>query len=167
MAPVRFSFEFPAVVNDKAARVVAAGVVAVALVALVSGWLWLSAVLALGFALRVAWGPRFSPLGQLATRLVAPRLGVPRLVAGPPKRFAQTVGLALTTIAALALALGAPVVTAGLLGVLLLFATLESALGFCAGCWVFGRLIRLGLVPEETCAACADLSLRPREAAAA
>ena len=37
--------------------------------ALLTGWLWLSAVLAVGFALRVAAGPRYSPLGQLATKV--------------------------------------------------------------------------------------------------
>ena len=93
MADVRDAFGFPAVVNEKAARVVAAGVALITATALLTGWLWLSAVLAVGFALRVAAGPRYSPLGQLATKVVAPRLGRARLVPGPPKRFAQTVGL--------------------------------------------------------------------------
>ena len=50
---------------------------------------------------------------------------------------------------------------------LLVFATLESVVGFCAGCCVFGQLMKVGLVPEETCAACADISLRRASAAAA
>jgi len=46
--------------------------------------------LAYGFWARVLTGPTLSPLGQLATRVVAPRLPVePKLVPGPPKRFAQ------------------------------------------------------------------------------
>ena len=96
---VRNAFGFPAVVNEKAARVVAGGVVLITATALLTGWLWLSAVLAVGFALRVAAGPRYSPLGQLATKVVAPRLGARKLVAGPPKRFAQTVGLVFTLAA--------------------------------------------------------------------
>ena len=166
MAAVRNAFEFPRVVNDKAARVVAAGVALLTALALATGWLWLAAVLALGFALRVASGPRFSPMGQLATKVVAPRLGDPVLVAGAPKRFAQSIGLSVTLAATLALALGAPVVTMALLGVLLVFATLESALGFCAGCFAFAQLMRAGLIPEETCAACNDISLRRQTAAA-
>ena len=79
---------------------------------------------------------------------------------GPPKRFAQTVGLVLTLAATGFLVAGLPVVTAGLLAVLLVFALLESVVGFCAGCWVFAQLMKVGLVPEETCAACADISLR-------
>src|ERR1700760_2514382 len=47
--------------------------------ALGSGWLWLTAVIAYGFIARVATGPTLSPLGQLATRVLAPRLGAPRL----------------------------------------------------------------------------------------
>ena len=44
---------------------------------------------------------------------------------------------------------------------------LESVFAFCAGCWVFAQAMKVGLVPEETCAACADISLRTRETAAA
>ncbi|MGG5260285.1 DUF4395 domain-containing protein [Phycicoccus avicenniae] len=154
---------FPAVVNEKAARAVAGQVVVVTALALATGWLWLAAVLAVGFALRVAAGPRFDPFGQLATKVIAPRLGEPVLVAGPPKRFAQAVGLAFTAAATLALVLGAPTVAVVLLAVLLVFAALESVVGFCAGCFVFGYLMRWGVVPEETCAACNDISLRRRE----
>jgi hypothetical protein len=164
MAAMRSLIGFPAVVNEKAARAVAAQVVLVTALGLVTGWLWLSVLLALGFALRVAAGPRFDPFGQLATKVIAPRLGEPVLVAGPPKRFAQAVGLAFTLAATVALVLGAPAVAVGLLAVLLLFATLEAVVGFCAGCFVFGYLMRWGVVPEETCAACNDISLRRREA---
>lgn len=160
------AFEFPTVVNEKAARVVAGLVVLLAGLAIATGWLWLSAVLALGFALRVAAGPRYDPFGLLATKIVAPRLGRAVLVAGAPKRFAQAVGLVLTVAATVALALGAPAVTVGLLAVLVVFALLESVLGFCAGCWVFGKLMRFGLVPEEVCLACQDITRRQRGHAA-
>jgi hypothetical protein len=49
--------------------------------------------------------------------------------------------------------------------VLLVFAALEAGLGFCAGCWVFGRLIRAGIVSDDTCVECADISLRRRPGA--
>jgi hypothetical protein len=167
MSSVRSAFGFPTVVNEKAARVVAAGVAVVTATALVTGWLWLSAVLAVGFALRVLSGPRLSPLGQLATRVIAPRFGAPRLVSGAPKRFAQAVGLVVTTAATAALLLGAPLVTVALLAVLVLFATLESSVGFCAGCWAFAQLIRLGVVSDDTCVECADITLRRNQPAAA
>ena len=79
-------------------------------------------------------------------------------MAGPPKRFAQAIGLVLTATAAVAsLMLDRSDVASVLLGVLVVFATLESVVGFCAGCWVFGQLMRLGLVPEQTCIVCADI----------
>ena len=80
---------FPNPVNEKAARVVAGLVVVTALTALLTQSSWLLWLLAAGFLLRVLSGPRFSPFGLLATKVVAPRLGRPKLVPGPPKRFAQ------------------------------------------------------------------------------
>jgi hypothetical protein len=149
---------FPDGVNEKAARVVAGGVAIIALVALTTGYHWLLVPLALGFLARVLTGPKLSPLGQLATRVVAPRLGAPKLVPGPPKRFAQSIGLVLTVAAAGAsLWLDHRGVASGLLGVLVVFATLESVVGFCAGCWLFGQLMRFGVIPERTCVACADI----------
>lgn len=167
MADVRITSGFPAIVNEKAARVVAGLVGVVAGLALLTGWLWLGAALAVGFALRVASGPRLDPFGLLATRVIAPRFGRAVLVPGPPKRFAQAVGMVLTLVATVFLVAGQPVVTAALLGVLLVFASLEAVVGFCAGCYAFGLLMRVGVIPEETCAACTDISLRRTEAATA
>jgi hypothetical protein len=39
-------------------------------------------------------------------------------------------------------------------------ALLEAAFGLCLGCLAFGALMRAGLIPEEVCVACADVSLR-------
>lgn len=154
-------FSFPNPVNEKAARTVAGGVVVLTVTALTTQWHWLTAIIALGFLARVLTGPALSPLGQLATRVIAPRLGPTRPAPGPPKRFAQAIGLVLTTTAAVsALVFDNPLVANILLGVLVLFAALESALGFCAGCWVFGYLMRWGVIPEDTCEACNDVTRR-------
>ena len=157
---VRELFTFPNPVNEKAARSVAGGVVILAALTLLTQWWWLAALLAVGFALRVAGGPRFSPLGRLAVHVIAPRFGEARLVPGPPKRFAQTIGLLFSGGAAVALAAGADTVATVLLATLVVFALLESVVGFCAGCWVFGHLMRLGVIPQETCEACSNLTLR-------
>lgn len=161
---VREVLTFPNPVNEKAARVVAGGVVLLSALTLATQWWWLAVVLTAGFALRVAAGPRFSPLGRLAVHVIAPRFGAPRLVPGPPKRFAQAVGLLTSGAAAVAaLGFGATTVASVLLGILVVFALLESAVGFCAGCWAFGHLMRLGVIPDDTCAACNDITLRQRE----
>jgi hypothetical protein len=161
-------FRFPNPVNEVSARVVAAGVVGMAALILSLRRPWLIVPLAYGFVARAVSGPTLSPLGQVATRVVTPRLPVaPKLVAGPPKRFAQSLGAGIS-LTALVLAFGfrrhsAAYALVGLIGV---FATLESAFAFCVGCKIFALLMRLGLVPEEVCAACANIWERPTTAAA-
>jgi Domain of unknown function (DUF4395) len=151
-------FSFPNPLNEKAARVVAAVVAVTGVAILLSGARWLLIPLAYGFWARVLTGPTLSPLGRLASRVIAPRLGSPRYVAGPPKRFAQGMGAAITTAAAvLALGFGAETVADALTGALVVAATLESAFALCLGCQVFALLMRAGLVPEETCERCADI----------
>ena len=145
---------FPNRVNEKAARVVAGLVVLTAACALLLQAGWLLWLMALGFLLRVLSGPRFSPFGLLATRVVAPRLGPPRLVPGPHKRFAQGLGLAISLSAALCVTLGAPTVGWVLVGLLVVAAVLESVFALCLGCAIFGRLQHLGLIPESVCEAC-------------
>ena len=163
---VRSLFTFPNPVNEKAARVVAGGVFGWTIVTLLlattlgAGWLWLSAPLAYGFLARALAGPRFSPLGLLATRVLAPRLGPATLVAGPPKRFAQSVGAVFTVTTVIPLATGLHLPAAILLGLIVLFSGLESIAGFCVGCVVFNALIRIGLVPATVCQECANISLR-------
>ena len=155
-------FGFPNPVNEKAARVVA-GVVALTGVAiLVTGAHWLLVPVAYGFWARVLTGPRLSPLGRVAMTVVAPRLGPPRYVAGPPKRFAQGMGAAVSTVAAvLALGFGADAAADVLTGLLVIAATLESVFALCLGCQAFAGLMRLGLVPEATCERCANIWAQP------
>ena len=157
---MRALFTFPNPVNEKAARVVAGLVVITTLVAIVSQQSWILWLLAVGFALRVAAGPRFSPFGRLATEVVAPRLGPATLVAGPPKRFAQTIGLVVSLAAAIAVTAGATTLGWVLAGVLVVAATLESVFGFCLGCVIFGGLQRAGVIPESVCEACNDIWAR-------
>ena len=145
-----------------AGGVVILSVAAMALVAVGQGWLLV--VIALGFWARLLTGPTLSPLGQLATRMVAPRLGPPKFVAGPPKRFAQGMGVAFSSTAAL-LWFGFDEGAAALVVLALLTAAafLESAFGYCLGCKVFGRLMRAGWIPEGVCEACNDVSVRHPE----
>ena len=159
-------FDFPNPVNEKAPRVVAGAVVVLSAVTLVlsitvgHAWLWLIAPIAYGFVARLASGPRFSLLGQFATRVAAPRLGEPKLVAGPPKRFAQGIGAAVTVSALVCHAVGADLAAQILLGVIIVAAALESVFALCLGCHAFSLLMRAGVVPESVCLECADVSGR-------
>ncbi len=160
-------FAFPNPVNEKAARTVAAGVVVMCAATIVltliagHGWLWLTVVLAYGFVARVATGPTLSPLGQVATRLVAPRLGAARPVPGPPKRFAQAIGATLSVAAVVVgVGFGDEPAALVLVALILVAAVLESAFAICVGCAIFAQLMRLGMIPDETCEACNDVSAR-------
>lgn len=150
--------------NEKAARVVAFIVFLTAILALVTSSYWLLIPLAYGFWARVLTGPKLSPVGRFATKVAAPRLGEPKYVSGPPKRFAQGMGAAMTTVALVAWAVfGANTLAAVLLGALVFAAGLESIFAFCLGCQVFALLMRAGVIPEEVCADCADIWARSRE----
>jgi hypothetical protein len=155
---IRTIFTFPNPVNERAARTVAFVVMLLAVLTLATSWYWLLVPLAYGFIARVLAGPTLSPLGRLASSVVAPRLGSQKPVPGPPKRFAQAMGAALTTAAAIAaLAFAARGVADVLLVMLILAAGLESIFAFCVGCQIFGLLMRVGVVPEAVCAECADI----------
>jgi hypothetical protein len=151
--------DFPNPVNEVSARLVAGGVVLMAVVTITFDVRWLTVVLAYGFVARVLTGPRLSPLGQLVTRVVTPALGLePRLVPGPPKRFAQGIGAAFT--------LTAVVLTYGydrfdmaqlVLAALTVAASLEAFAGYCLGCKAFAVLMRVGVIPPSVCQSCNDI----------
>ena len=148
-------FSFPNPVNDVAARSVAGMVLALAVATILIGELWLLIFLVYGFVARVLTGPTLSPIGLIATRLVVPVLGIPdKPVPGPPKRFAQFVGLIVSVTGAVLFIWVSPVAGKGVIGLLAVFAALESGLGFCAGCFVFRYLMQWGLIPEAVCLEC-------------
>ena len=150
---------FPDPVNEVSARFVATGVFTMAVITIAFDVRWLILVLAYGFLARVLTGPKMSPLGQLVTRVVTPRAPfAEKLVPGPPKRFAQLIGLVFTSAAAL-LTFGFDQFTAAkvVLGLLVVAAALEAFAGICLGCKTFAVGMRLGWVPEEVCERCNDL----------
>lgn len=165
---LRSLFSFPNPVNEVSARLVAGFVVALSVVTLATQQRWLLVPLAYGFLARVLTGPTLSPLGQLVTRVLTPRLPVaPRPVPGPPKRFAQGIGLVFST-GALALAFtGQTTIAWVVLGMLVGAASLEAFAGYCLGCKAFAVLMRAGVIPASVCEECADVSRRIARATAA
>jgi hypothetical protein len=152
---VRRLLSFPDPVDETSARLVAAGVVVQAIAFLVLQEGWILVPLVYGFAARVLTGPTLSPLGQLVTRVISPRWpGSHRPVPGPPKRFAQGIGLAVSATAAAAWLAGVPAVAVVAIGGLVAAASLEAVFGVCCGCLVHQRLFG--------CASCEDLSARLR-----
>jgi Domain of unknown function (DUF4395) len=156
---MRALFSFPNPVNETSARLVAGAVAVLAVIAIAFQQGWLLPVLAYGFVARVLTGPKLSPLGLVATRIVTPRLAVSnRYSPGPAKRFAQAIGAAFTVTATLLwYAAGLHVAALALVGVVAVFASFEAAFGFCVGCRVFYLAMRVGLVPPSVCEDCLRL----------
>ncbi len=154
-------FPFPNPANETSARLVAAGVVLMSAFFLLTNSTLILVALTYGFAARVAAGPAFGPLALFVTRVVTPKLSFNhKFVPGPPKRFAQTIGL---TFAATALALALlDYSTAAqlVIAALIIAATLESVFAICLGCIMFSFLMKLGVIPQSVCESCNDISLR-------
>ncbi len=160
---LRQLFRFPDPVNETSARLVATGVVvmAVAFLTLREGWILVP--LTYGFLARVASGPTLSPLGQFVTRIATPRVEARRVgtshsrhVPGPPKRFAQAIGLGFTALASIAWLVDAAPVSYALVAMLTVAATLEAVFAICLGCIAYSAI--------WGCADCNDISARLRQA---
>lgn len=151
---------FPNPVDEVSARLVGLGVVVQAAVFLAFRSTFGLALLAYGFAARVYGGPRFSPLGLFVTKAVRPRLRViaPKFVAGPPKRFAQAIGLVFSASALAATLAGYQTLAVVLIAGLLVAASLEAFAGLCLGCVAFRQLMRIGVIPATVCEACNDIT---------
>ena len=160
----RSLFRYPDPVNENAARLIAAGVVVLAVAYLFSGsWIVLG-FLAYGFVARVLTGPTLSPSAQIVNKLLVPRLSIPaKLIPGPPKRFAQGIGATLAVGAVIARLAGLEPMALMLVAVIGVAATLESVFAFCIGCRIFAGLMAVGLVPASVCEACNNLSVAGRD----
>jgi hypothetical protein len=151
-------FSFPNPVNEVSARLVAGGVLVMSLLTIAFDLKWATGLIAYGFIARVLTGPSLSPLGQLMTRVVTPRLRVAaRPVPGPPKRFAQGIGVTFSVAALILTILGYWGAAQIVLAMLAAAALLESVFGLCLGCKAFALLIRAGVVPEEVCEKCTNI----------
>jgi hypothetical protein len=128
-------------IDEKAARVVAGFVVLGIAAALVLPNPWSSVVflfLVVDFGLRALSRPRWSPLGRIATALLR-GLGVaPEPRDAGPKRFAARIGLGFSAVLLILTNSGPRGATLAVAAILLLCAVLESLLGFCVGCRVWG-----------------------------
>jgi hypothetical protein len=151
-------FSFPNPVNEVSARLVAGGVVIMCVLTIALNLRWATIVIAYGFVARVLTGPSLSPLGQVVTRVVTPKLAIAeRPVAGPPKRFAQAIGVVFSVTALILAGLGYWWEAQVVLGFLTVAAVLESVFGICLGCKAFAVLMRAGIIPEEVCERCNNI----------
>jgi hypothetical protein len=139
------------VIDSRAPRFNQATIGALAVVAVLTGWWWLLALLALQLAVGLTFGRRFCLACVAYFELVQPRVGEGPLEDSRPPRVANMVGLAVLGAAALAYAAGQPLVGAVLGGLVAGLALIAAATGFCTGCEAYKLACRLTGRPFVSC----------------
>lgn len=146
--PINFSCPISGTQRDNnTVRIVAAQVL---LVAVASGIVALlvnpraaaivTGVLVIDFVIRAFVKPKYSPLATLA-RGVSSGLDLPKvMVDNAPKVFAARIGVVFTLATTVLFGFGWTLAGEIVLGVLAVFAFLESVFSFCAGCWMYSLL---------------------------
>jgi hypothetical protein len=122
------------VIDSRAPRFnqVVVGVLAAS--AVLTGWWWLLALLAIQLVVGLTFGRRYCLPCLAYFELVQPALGEGPLEDSRPPRFANVVGAAFLTVASVSYLAGAEVLGAVLGGLVAVLALLAAATGFCAGC---------------------------------
>jgi hypothetical protein len=131
--------------NERVARIVAAFVVAIVLVAADLGSPWdalILFVLAADFVVRGFGDARRSPLATLARGVANTLRLAPKPVDAAPEKFAARIGVVFSALSGLLFVVGLPVPALVVIGVFVVCATLEAALGYCVGCKVYALLPR-------------------------
>ena len=139
------------VIDSRAPRVNQATIGVLSVVAVLTGWWWLLALLALQLAVGLTFGRRFCLACVAYFELVQPRFGEGPLEDSRPPRIANMVGLAVLGSAALAYAAGQPLVGAALGGLVAGLALIAAATGFCTGCEAYKLACRLTGRPFVSC----------------
>ena len=140
-----------AVIDSRAPRFNQAVVGVVSLVAVLTGWWLLLALLALQLALGLTLGRRWCLACVAYFELVQPRFGEGPLEDSRPPRVANMVGLAVLTAACLAYAAGWGVAGAALGLLVAGLALLAAVTGFCTGCEAYKLACRLTGRPFVSC----------------
>jgi len=140
-----------AVIDSRAPRFNQAVIGVVSLVAVVTGWWWLLALLALQLAVGLTLGRRWCLPCLAYFELVQPRFGEGRLEDSRPPRAANVVGLTVLGAASISYGLGVETVGAALGLLVAGLALLAAATGFCTGCEAYKLLCRLTGRPFEAC----------------
>jgi len=139
------------VIDSRAPRTNQAVIGALALVAVIAGWWWRLALLALQLAVGLTFGRRFCLPCLAYFELIQPRFGEGALEDARPPRFANMVGLAVLGLAAAAYAVGLTTVGVVLGLLVAALALVAAATGFCTGCEAYKLGCLLRGRPFESC----------------
>jgi hypothetical protein len=122
------------VIDSRAPRFNQATIGVLSVVAVVTGWWWLFAILAAQLIIGLTAGRRYCLPCLAYFELVQPRFGEGLLEDARPPRFANMVGIVVLSAASVAYATGHATLGAALGGLVAGLALLAAATGFCTGC---------------------------------
>ena len=140
-----------AVIDSRAPRANQLVIGILAVVAIVTGWWWLLALLALQLAVGLTFGRRYCLACVAYFELVQPRFGEGPLEDARPPRVANMVGLVVLSAASVSYVAGYAVLGAALGGLVAALALLAAATGFCTGCEAYKLGCRLTGRPFVSC----------------
>jgi hypothetical protein len=132
------------VIDSRAPRTNQAVIGVCSVLAVLTGWWWLLALLALQLAVGLVFGRRYCLPCVLYFEVIQPRVGEGALEDSRPPRAANVVGLVVLTAASVAYVAGFPILGAGLGILVAALALLAAITGFCTGCEAYklGCLLR-------------------------
>jgi hypothetical protein len=139
------------VIDSRGPRTNQAVIGALSLLAVLTGWWWLLALLALQLALGLTLGRRWCLACVAYFELIQPRFGEGPLEDARPPRIANMVGLAALSAASLAYLAGWSVAGAALGLLVATLALVAAATGFCTGCELYKLGCRLRGEPFVSC----------------
>jgi uncharacterized protein DUF4395 len=139
------------VIDSRGPRTNQAAIGVLSLVAVLTGWWWLLALLALQLALGLTLGRRWCVACVAYFELIQPRFGEGPLEDARPPRIANMVGLAVLSAASLAYLAGWGVVGAVLGLLVAALALVAAATGFCTGCELYKLGCRIRGEPFVSC----------------
>jgi hypothetical protein len=131
------------VIDRRAPRFNQATVAVVSVAAVVTGWWWLVALLALQLFVGVRFGRRYCLACVFYFEVIQPRFGEGDVEDAAPVRFANIVGASFLVASACAYAAGFTLAGHVLALVVASLALLAAATGFCAGCAIYRAWARL------------------------
>lgn len=132
-------------VNETIVRLVAAQVVILTGTSLITHQYWISAVLAIDFFLRAFTDRRYSVLKWNAFQLQK-LFGLSyKFTDEAPKRFATGIGFAVMALLVFCQLMDWNIFSTVTGGMLMIFASLESLLAVCVGCYLYQLISRLNI----------------------
>jgi Domain of unknown function (DUF4395) len=153
------------VIDSRGPRFNQAVIGSLALVAFLTGWWWLLALLAAQLAVGLSLGRRWCLPCLFYFEVIQPRFGEGPIEDARPPRFANMVGATVLGAAAVALAFGLSLLGWALGLLVAALALSAAATGFCTGCEMYRLIAHVRGV--QLCETCAPGSFEPASHAAA